>query len=282
MFSGFCETNLEHSSLHDSNNEDNDSMTKEDEIPPSSQDQEYRNKVIEVMIELKKQIQKETRGQRKLPSTAARRRPIVVDTRAQWHQATAKLEPCIPTSTGDGKVVFEEENEEESGNDDDNTNDEIEYVTHIKTSNSCVSILNGRRRGNFKSGDLVKLKEMMNAKCPGYGLKAYPHIDSKTKWFRDKYNVLVKMFTHLDSVRMTLPKQSSVQDNLNHKNAKGLWDVPFPFLDELEKIFGIDRATTASCENYVATVDNLQNDNEAIDVDKDREDQEEEELSQFN
>ena len=34
----------------------------------------------------------------------------------------------------------------------------------------------------------------MNAKCPGSGLKANPHIDSKTKWFRDKYNVLNEMF----------------------------------------------------------------------------------------
>jgi len=71
-----------------------------------------------------------------------------------------------------------------------------------------------KAEGTFKSGYLVKLEEMMNAKCPGCGLKAYPHIDSKTKWFMDKYNVLVKMFAHLDSVRMTLPKRSSVQDNL--------------------------------------------------------------------
>ena len=34
----------------------------------------------------------------------------------------------------------------------------------------------------------------MNAKCPGNGLKANPHIDSKTKWFRDKCNVLNEMF----------------------------------------------------------------------------------------
>ena len=35
---------------------------KEDEIPPSSQDQEYWKKVIEVMIELGKETQKQTRG----------------------------------------------------------------------------------------------------------------------------------------------------------------------------------------------------------------------------
>ena len=34
----------------------------------------------------------------------------------------------------------------------------------------------------------------MNAKFPGCSLKTKPHIDSKTKWFQDKYNVLSEMF----------------------------------------------------------------------------------------
>ena len=37
-------------------------MPKEDKILPSSQDQAYWNKVIEVMIELQKETQRETRG----------------------------------------------------------------------------------------------------------------------------------------------------------------------------------------------------------------------------
>jgi len=40
---------------------------------------------------------------------------------------------------------------------------------------------------------LVKLKSIMNIKFPRSGLKANPHMDSKTKWFRDKYSVLRKM-----------------------------------------------------------------------------------------
>jgi len=51
-----------------------------------------------------------------------------------------------------------------------------------------------KAEGGFKTGYLVKLESMMNAKYPGSGLKANPHIDSKTKWFRDKYNVLNEMF----------------------------------------------------------------------------------------
>ena len=50
-----------------------------------------------------------------------------------------------------------------------------------------------KAEGNFKSGYQVKLESMLNEKFPTCGLKAYPHIDSKTKWFRDKYNVITEM-----------------------------------------------------------------------------------------
>jgi len=148
-----------------------------------------------------------------------------------------------------------------------------------------------KAEGNYKGGYLVKLEEMITAKCPGSGLKAYPHIDSKTKWFRDKYNVLMEMFstsgfTWDDATKMIKCEIQSY-DNFckvylliifnfafipifnmllflkyylilqNHKHAKGLGGVPFPFLDELGKIFGADKATRVSCEDCVEAVDNL-------------------------
>ena len=48
--------------------------------------------------------------------------------------------------------------------------------------------------GGFKNGFKIKLETMMHEKFPGCELKAVPHIDSKVKWFRDKYNVLSEMF----------------------------------------------------------------------------------------
>ena len=47
--------------------------------------------------------------------------------------------------------------------------------------------------GGFKTSYLVKLESMMNAKCLRSGLKANLHIEPKTKWFREKYNVLNEM-----------------------------------------------------------------------------------------
>ena len=51
-----------------------------------------------------------------------------------------------------------------------------------------------KAEGGFKTGYLVRLESMINARCLGSGLKVNPHIDSKTKLFRDKYSVLNEMF----------------------------------------------------------------------------------------
>jgi len=51
--------------------------------------------------------------------------------------------------------------------------------------------------------------------------------------------------------------------------------VPFPYLDELDKVFGPDRATGAGSEKFEEVVHGLQN--ETIELDKDEEEDEEEE-----
>ena len=47
--------------------------------------------------------------------------------------------------------------------------------------------------GGFKNGYLSHLEVMLNTKFPGCGLKAIPHIESKFKWFKDKYAVVSEM-----------------------------------------------------------------------------------------
>ena len=51
--------------------------------------------------------------------------------------------------------------------------------------------------------------------------------------------------------------------------------MPFPYLDELDKVFGPDRASGAAFENFEEAVHGLQN--ETIELDKDEEEDEEEE-----
>ena len=74
-----------------------------------------------------------------------------------------------------------------------------------------------KAEGNFKGGFLVKLDSMLNEKFPNCGLKAYPHIDSKTKWFRDKYNVITEMlrtsgFSWDDTTKIIKCERQSYED----------------------------------------------------------------------
>ncbi|KAJ8425745.1 hypothetical protein Cgig2_007601 [Carnegiea gigantea] len=47
---------------------------------------------------------------------------------------------------------------------------------------------------------------MLNEKIPSCGLKAYPHIDSNTKWSVDKYNVITEMLRTSDFSWYDIPK----------------------------------------------------------------------------
>ncbi|KAK1381065.1 hypothetical protein POM88_027809 [Heracleum sosnowskyi] len=103
--------------------------------------------------------------------------------------------------------------------------------------------------GGFKNGYLNHLEVQMNNKFPNSGLKALPHIDSKVKWFKDKYVVISEMILS----RIT--------------QAGGLWRTPFPYLEKLDHVFGVDRANGIASElpedsiNNLEEIVNLANDN---------------------
>ncbi|GKA18428.1 hypothetical protein Tco_0698343 [Tanacetum coccineum] len=67
------------------------------------------------------------------------------------------------------------------------------------------------------------------------------------------------------SMEMTVDKkvacEKTVVDNYckNHKEAKGLWDVPFPYFNKLELVYGKDRATGIEAEGFEDAIHNLEN-----------------------
>ncbi|KAL2900909.1 Phospho-N-acetylmuramoyl-pentapeptide-transferase [Bienertia sinuspersici] len=63
-----------------------------------------------------------------------------------------------------------------------------------KNKRSWTKAEEKKANGNFKSGFRNKIEEELNKKFPGCGLKSNPYIESKMKWFKDKYNVLADMF----------------------------------------------------------------------------------------
>ena len=131
----------------------------------------------------------------------------------------------------------------------------------------------------------MKLKSMLNEKFSSYGLQTYPHIDSKAKRFTDKHKMITEMFHTFgfscdDTTKMIKYERQSCEGfckvcptisptlaryyfyvyfivydlhNLflyKYKKAKGLWRVSFPYLDELDKVFGPDRVIGAASENF--------------------------------
>ncbi|KAK1361341.1 hypothetical protein POM88_045815 [Heracleum sosnowskyi] len=89
----------------------------------------------------------------------------------------------------------------------------------------------------------------MKNKFPNCGIKALPHIDSKVKWFKDKYVVVSEMvnktlgFQWDDKTKMVQCEKQSFADFVkNHPKAGGLRRTPFPCLDRLDHVFGDDRA----------------------------------------
>ena len=58
----------------------------------------------------------------------------------------------------DDKVVFEDEDEEEAGDDDDDeTDDEVEYVTHIETSDTWMTFWSSMSQTLFIIGELSQI-----------------------------------------------------------------------------------------------------------------------------
>ncbi|XP_074366131.1 uncharacterized protein LOC141707061 [Apium graveolens] len=128
--------------------------------------------------------------------------------------------------------------------------------------------------GGFKNGYLNHLEALLNNKFPNYGLKAFPHIDSKVKWFKDKYAVVSEMvnktsgFQWDDKTKMIQCEKQAFDYFLkNHPKAGGLLRTPFPYLDKLDHVFGIDRANGMSSELPEDSIKNLE---EIVNLDNDK------------
>ncbi|KAK1348685.1 hypothetical protein POM88_054932 [Heracleum sosnowskyi] len=85
----------------------------------------------------------------------------------------------------------------------------------------------------------------MQNKFPGSDLRAFPHFDSKVKWFKDKYGVICEM---------------------NYPKAGGLWMTHFPYIDKLDLIFGVDKTNDTTSE---LPEDSIQNLEETVNLDND-------------
>ncbi|GAB4854688.1 hypothetical protein Ancab_023270 [Ancistrocladus abbreviatus] len=127
-------------------------------------------------------------------------------------------------------------------------------LDEVRTLVECLHELSTdptwKAENDFKNGYLVRLEEMLHQKCPNCGLKAYPHIDSKLRDLKKKYDAIAEMLNKFgftwDELRMMLQVDKKGYDNWckSHDNARGPWGVPFPHFHVLAEIYGNDRATS--------------------------------------
>ncbi|KMS99982.1 hypothetical protein BVRB_1g018220 isoform B [Beta vulgaris subsp. vulgaris] len=104
--------------------------------------------------------------------------------------------------------------------------------------------------GQFKSGAYAKLETIMLQKLPGCEKKAKPHIESRVKHLRKQYDAITEMLSpsasgfgwNDEEKFVTCPQAVWDEWIKSHKNAAGLRNKPFPFYEELGKIWGKDRA----------------------------------------
>ncbi|KAL3506912.1 hypothetical protein ACH5RR_032294 [Cinchona calisaya] len=118
--------------------------------------------------------------------------------------------------------------------------------------------------GGFKNGYMVELHKMVAHKIPDFTKQVDPHIDSKLKWLKSRYHAITEMVKQSscewDNVEKIIKCERQWYDSWakRHKEARGLWNMKFTYLDELELVYGKDRANGEAVEDYEDAVNNLE------------------------
>nr|XP_043626317.1 uncharacterized protein LOC122597807 [Erigeron canadensis] len=106
----------------------------------------------------------------------------------------------------------------------------------------------------FKNNYMVELHRRMVSKVPTFTKQVSPHVESKVKWLKNKFNAIC------DMVKQRGCRWNNVKQKIKcdrewyisyckvHKEAKGLWNFEFPYFNQLELVYGRDRANGAIVE----------------------------------
>lgn len=124
--------------------------------------------------------------------------------------------------------------------------------------------------GGFKNNYMVEVCKRMLQKIPHFDKDVIPHIDSRIKYLRNKYNPIYEMLMQSgcqwDDVENKINCEKQWYDDWckNHKNALGLWNMKFPYLRKLDLVWGKDRATGLKAEDISQACEDVKEKNNVL------------------
>ncbi|KAH6826541.1 hypothetical protein C2S53_017312 [Perilla frutescens var. hirtella] len=122
--------------------------------------------------------------------------------------------------------------------------------------------------GGFKNNYMNEIRRIMMQKLPTF-TKEVKHIDSRIKFLKAKFHAICEMCKQSgcawNDVDNKIQCERTWYDEWSkiHKEAKGLYNVSFPYLSDLEIVYGKDRATGLVAEDPITAAENTIN----VDVD---------------
>ncbi|GKA50215.1 Myb/SANT-like domain-containing protein [Tanacetum coccineum] len=165
------------------------------------------------------------------------------------HQSSPTTHSTLPRGRGKNKCFWEES--------------ETELLLDVLQD--MANDPSWKTDNGFRSNYLGEVHRRILAKRPDFAKIVSPHIESKVKWLKTKFHVINDMLKQSGCSWNDVEKKVACEkqwfDNYckNHKEAKGLWDVPFPYFNKLELVYGKDRATGIEAEGFEDAIHNLEN-----------------------
>ncbi|KAK3125880.1 hypothetical protein QOZ80_7BG0610900 [Eleusine coracana subsp. coracana] len=121
--------------------------------------------------------------------------------------------------------------------------------------------------GGFKNCYSQGIEKILAQKLPGRGIKASPHVDSRLKVLKRKYYAIKDMLASpgfsWDDTRKTIMCEKQRYDEYcrEHPRAKGLYGVPFTYLDTFDTIYDKDRSDREGLEGSEEAIADTENGN---------------------
>ncbi|GJU91593.1 hypothetical protein Tco_1304016 [Tanacetum coccineum] len=123
--------------------------------------------------------------------------------------------------------------------------------------------------GGFRSNYLCEVHRRILIKMPTFSKLVSPHIESKVKWLNSKFHVINDMLKYSGCQWNDVEKKVACEKDWydgyykTHKEGKAMLDFKFPFFNELELVYGKDRATNVG-EYFVILSDGKRDDAQTV------------------